>query len=237
MKHLFLFLSLLTLASAWQEPKRITRTLSADDAVIIRELGAVIVPKENVLTVEIILGNNEKQDADIQKDDLILMANGTKVTSVKELRTHYDDAAAGSEFKLGVKRGENLLLVKFTRKSEEELGKASGGKTMIMHIEQQPGETVLPALGLKLGTKKKNAVVLEVLPNAAQNFKTFLPKNGDIIRSLNGAAVSSAEEFDETYTELEVDSTVTIVLVRDGKESTVTFAKPKPMGRRMTITR
>ncbi len=238
MKHVLaaLLLSFLAVHSAHclfsQEPKRISRQFSMDDAVIIRELGAVIVPGKENLKVEIILGNNEKQNADIQKDDLVLMANGKKVRSVKELRELYENTKTGDEFKIGIKRGESLQLAKFTKKSEEELNKESGGNgRMVIRMEGKEGEQVLPALGLRLITKEKHAVVSGTLPTLDHNFKTFIPKENDVVLTLNGAKVSTAEEFDEVYTELKEGDSVTIEFSRNGKTSKETFAKPKPMGR------
>lgn len=235
MRTLTLLLLVCAALTARQEPKQITRSFSFDDAVILREIGAVITPKDEKLTVEVVLGNNEQQASDIRKDDIILMANGKKVPTVKSLRSLYEKTEPGQEFKLGVKRGEQLMLVSFLRKSEEEMNKQTGGKQMVMRMEQKEGEILLPALGLKLVTKERSAVVEEVLPAASSNFTAFMPKKGDIIRSVNGTAVNSAEGFDELYTGIEQGSTVSIVFSRSGKESTASFPKPKP--RMMMITR
>lgn len=241
MNHLLtlIFISLITVRSAHcaaialeQEPKRITRQFSMDDAIIIRELGAVIVTKDGQLTVDLILGNNEKQQADIQKDDLILMANGKKVKSVKDLREQYSAAAVGEEFKVGLKRGDHLMITRFTKKSEEELNKESGGKgQMVIRMDGNDGEQVLPALGLRVITKGTHAVVAGTLPTVGNNFKKFLPKEKDLILSVNGQTVSTADEFDAAYTEIETGEDVTIEFSRDGNVSKETFSKPKPMGR------
>ncbi len=235
MRTLILLLLVCSALTARQEPKQITRSFSFDDAVILREIGAVVTPKNDKLTVEVVLGNNEQQASDIRKDDIILMANGKKVPTVKSLRTLYEKTEPGQEFKLGVKRGEQLMLVSFLRKSEEEMNKQTGGKQMVMRMEQKEGEVLLPALGLKLVTKERSAVVEEVLPSASSNFTAFMPKKGDAIRSINGADVNSADAFDEKYTTLEQGSTVTIIFVRGGTENTASFTKPKP--KMMMITR
>ncbi|MBI2429155.1 MAG: PDZ domain-containing protein [Ignavibacteriales bacterium] len=234
MKYFLSLFYLLCLTTAAQEPKRMTRTLSADNAVIIREAGAVIVPKNDKLIVDIILGNHEQQSTDVQKDDEVLMANGKKVKTVKDLQEQYENTKVGDEFKIGLKRGENLLMAKFTKKSAEELNKAGG--TMVMRMEQKEGEEVLPALGLAFSTKDKQVVVNNVLPTAANNFKSFSPKAGDLIVSINGKATTDAESFVESYDALKEGDKVTIVFFRDGKESRETFSKPKPMGR-MIINR
>ena len=234
MKHLFavLIAALLLLTSLYsQEPKRFSRTISADDAVIIRELGAVIIPQANALVVDIILGNNEKSAADIQKGDLVLMANGKNVKSVKQLREMYDNAAVGQKFKLGVKRGENLFIASFTKKSEEKLNNDGGHGGLVIRMKKNEDETVLPALGLILTTKEKYVTVIKTLPTVTKNFTSFIPQENDLVLSINGTPVSTAEEFDETYTDLEQGDSVTIEFSRDGKTSSATLKKPKPMNR------
>ena len=232
MKYFLVFFLIVSAMSAAQEPKRMTRSFSSDNAVIIREVSAVIVEKNNNLIVDIILGNQEPSD--VQKDDEVLMANGKKVKTVKDLQEQYEKAKVGDEFKIGLKRGENLLMAKFTKKSEEELNKAGG--TMVMRMERKDGEEILPALGLSFGTKGKQIIINAVLPTAANNFKSFSPKSGDVIVSINGKSVTKAESFIEAYDALEEGDKVTIVLSRDGKENTEIFKKPKPMGR-MIINR
>ncbi len=229
MKYFLSFFLIPGLITASQEPKRVTRTLSSDNSAIIREVGAVIVPKNDKLIVDIILGNYEHQAADVMKDDEVLMANGKKVKTVKDLQEQYENTKVGDEFKIGLKRGENLLMAKFTKKSEEELNKAGG--TMVMRMEQKEGDEILPALGLSFSTKGKQVIINGVLPTAANNFKSFTPKEGDAIVSINGKSVAKAESFVEAYDALSEGDKVTLVFSRSGKESTVTFSKPKPMGR------
>ena len=152
------------------------------------------------------------------------------IKSIKDLREQYESANVGDEFKLGLKRGDNLLIAKFIKKSEEELNKMGGGK-MMMRMEKKDGEEVLPALGLVFGTKNNRVSVVNTLPTAEHNFKSFMPKQGDIIVSINDKNVKSAEEFAKAYDTYEEGDKVTITFLRDGKESKETLSKPKPMGR------
>lgn len=216
-----------------QEPKRMMRSFSSDDAVILREVGAVVVAKENGLAVDLILGNHEKESDEIQKDDAVLMVNGKKVTTVKGLRKLYEDAPVGSKFKIGLKRGENVQIATFVRKSDEEMNKSGGHGGMVMRMEKKEGEVVLPALGVILATKKNTVVVIGTLPTISKNFKTEIPQEGDLFQSINGTSVTTAEEFDEAYSELSEGDNVTILFSRDGKEMKESFNKPKPIGRVM----
>ncbi len=237
MKYIFVFFAAFVfITQGNQEPKRITRTLSMEDALIIREIGVVVVSKEKTLIVDIILGNNDQQQADIKKDDIILMANGKKVQTINDLRTLYENTTAGNEFKMGLKRGEHLQIAAFVKKSDQELNKDGGHGGMVFKMEKKEGEEMLPALGLSFGTKKSGVVVSSVLPTAEKNFRSITPKEGDVIVSINGTRVVNAEAFVKAYDGVNEGESVTIVLSRRGKEMTETFTKPKPM-RQMMITK
>lgn len=236
MKVLVSYCLLLTLfAHAWQEPKRITKTISMDDAMIIREVGAVVAKQNEKLIIDVVLGNTGQQSADIEKGDEILMANGKKVSSLKDLRTLYDKATVGTEFKIGLKRGERLQIAAFIKKSDDELNASGGG--MVMKLERNNGDEVLPALGLMFATKGKNVVVSGTLPTASRNFTSLEPEKGDVLVSINGTPVTTAEQFVDAYDALNEGDHVTIVLSRGGKETTQSFKKPKPMGRMMMMTK
>jgi S1-C subfamily serine protease len=237
MKYFLSFIAvILCIAQGSQDPKRITRTLSMDDALILREIGAVVVAKDNSLIVDIILANNDQQPTDIKKDDIILMANGKKVKTISDLRALYESATAGNEIKIGLKRGEHLQIAAFVKKSEQELNKDGGHGGMVFKMEKKEGEEMLPALGLSFGTKKNTVVISSVLPTAEKNFRSVTPKEGDVIVSINGTRVGNAEAFVEAYDNVNEGESVTIVLSRSGKEMKETFKKPKPMGR-MIMTR
>lgn len=231
MLALFSLLALFSGVAHCQEPKMITRTFNADDAAMLREANALIVLKDGGLVVDVILGNSDAPASELKKGDKILMANGKKVRTVKELQELYKATAAGSEMKLGAERDGNLFLVKFVRKSEEEMNAANAGNgRMVMRFEAKQGERILPALGLRVMTEKKHAVVAGTLPNVGRNFTAYTPAEKDIIVSLNGKNVSSAEGFDESYSALKEGAEVSIVFEREGKSTTVTFPKPKAAG-------
>lgn len=223
--------------SAAQEPKRITRTLSMDNAMIIREAGAAIVMKGDKLTVDIVFGNTEKQIIDIQKDDEVLMANGKKIKTIADLRESYAAAAVGAEYKLGIQRGEQLLIASFIKKSDEELNAGSGQGGMVMRMERKEGEEILPALGLAIVTQKDRVVVSAVLPTAEKNFTSFKPKKDDVIISINEKNISTAESFASAYDAFNEGDRITIRFSRNGKQQTAAFDKPKPAGRTMMITK
>ena len=229
----FCLVALIAATISVSQPQRQMMTFSAYDAFILREVGAVVLQNDGALVVAIVPAKDQRpketQDVNIEKDDKVMMANGKRVKNIKELRNAYEKTEVGAEFKLGMKRGEDLLIATITRKSAEDLDKQGG--TMTMHMSKKEGEEVLPALGLIVGTKNKHVSVNGVLPTASGNFKEFMPKEGDAILSINATSVSDVREFVGMYDEIKTASPVRIVFQRGEKADTVDFKKPQPQGR------
>jgi len=95
-----------------QTMKRIT---FEGEGFLIPEAGCLVTKDSTGLTVLDVMspGMRPKEYAglDIRQGDKILMANGVKLKSVKELQTLYEQAGVGSELKFGIARaGEKHLL-------------------------------------------------------------------------------------------------------------------------------
>ena len=95
-----------------QTMKRIT---FEGDAFLIPEAGCLVSMDSTSLSVLDVMppGMRPKEyaDLDVRLGDKILMVNGVKLKSVKDLRTLYEQAGVGSELKLGIARaGEKHLL-------------------------------------------------------------------------------------------------------------------------------
>jgi S1-C subfamily serine protease len=102
----------------------VRRTLTPDNSVVIFEIGAVITAEDGQLTVLDVMDPSDLPDGaaavDIQSGDRVMIFNGKKVETIKDLRAAYDVAEAGKTSKLGFKRGENLLVVEFKQLSPGE---------------------------------------------------------------------------------------------------------------------
>jgi S1-C subfamily serine protease len=236
MKPIQVFLALalcLPFLTRAQDPKPQMMMFSADNSFMLQELGAIIVEKEKVLTVEMMppkeIRSKETKEIDLQKGDIVQMANGKRMRTIKDFQDIYEKTSIGSEFKMGIRRGETQFLVALTKKSNEELAKAGG--PMRRMITKKEGEEILPALGLIISEKNKRIVISSVLPNATPNFKEFEPKENDVIASVNGKPVGSIKEFLSVYDGLSTGDKVTMELVRNSKATSVTFAKPQPQGK------
>lgn len=227
------------------------RMFAAGEVVSLAELGAIIVDRDGNLAVEIINAAEHRPEAyktvDLRKDDLIVMLNGKKLTTLAELQKGYEGFPIGNELKFGVKRGKDMMIVAFKKGDPKSfrmdfndvtMGDSTGAKPQMRIVTHRPGGgegEVLPAVGLILSAAKGGVQVSGTLPHVGDVFTANTPKDGDHIVSIQNKPVKTMTDFLDVFDNLTVGDKVTMVLSRDGKELTTTFVKPKPMGGPMII--
>lgn len=206
---------------------------SSGDGFAIPGPGAFVIKEGRDLKVEFVppAGNRPEQyrEVDLQPGDLILIANGKRVKTIRELENAHTGTAIGAEFKLGIQRGKQMMIVTFRKADPKDLPQ------MKMKIVTSGGEgtEVLPAVGVILAEKGKKVVIDKILPMETSAVHGRDVQQGDIITSLNGQAVLSTRDFVARYDALDVGTNVSWILDRKGKSVAVSFAKPKPVGRIM----
>jgi len=135
-KHLALFFALLiaatTILSA-QETKIIkkeggkTIITSEGDIFDVPELAVFITQEGDDLTITNMMDVNSRpkgyEDINVQLNDVILMANGKRMKSVNDLQNLYKEAKPGTTIKLGIKRGEEMMLTSFEKVDPDKLPK------------------------------------------------------------------------------------------------------------------
>ena len=89
----------------------------------LHELGALITPQEDGLTIEMVLSADQRKDEykeiDLKEGDIIKMMNGKRMSGVDVMQEAYDAMKVGDEIKLGIKRGQSLQIVTFARGDSE----------------------------------------------------------------------------------------------------------------------
>ena len=238
-----LTLALLTTAAVAQQqsPMRIkkierngpgVRRASSDKALTVPELSAVMSQNGEQVTVDFIMEPQMRvkgyEKTELQEGDVILMVNGRKVTSVENLEELYDTAATGSTVKFGVRRKEETLMASFVKADPKTLPK------LLMVVSHGDDEEMLgiPQVGLMLGSKGKEVVVNDVLPNEGTGLHGDA-QPGDVILKLNGEPVKSIKDFRSAYEKLSAGSRVELTTSRSGQNRSIDFAKPKEEGRMM----
>ena len=104
-----------------------TQELSADQFLSVPELAAMILEQKKEIVVDHIMEKEMRmkgyETTELQEGDHILMANGKKLGSLAELRDLYKSAATGATVKLGMKRGESMVIASFVKADAKDLPK------------------------------------------------------------------------------------------------------------------
>jgi len=234
----------------------ISRSDSSMDKIIgqpftLGEVGAVIVDNSKEIKIlhamPVDMRPKAYKDIDLKDGDVVLMCNGKRLKTLKELKEAYNATAVGADFKLGVKRGEERMIVAFAKADPKDLPKMqmtmstgdgsmpdSGGGNVRRMVFGGPGQNtgdVAPLVGLGIIVGKKDEVfkIVGVMQNAAKgaDFKV-----DDIVESLNGEKISSTQQLSEMYEKLAVGAKLELKYKRDGRPMQASLTKPEaPQGR------
>jgi len=220
-----------------------------DDVFFLQELGALITQDGETIKIDFAAPADsraaEYKSVDLESGDIIIMANGKKVKSVKDLRSRYDDMEIGEDVKFAVKRDKKMMIVAFPKADPENLPKAqmmmvqvdedgestvsatSESGTQVIKMEPgSAGNVTLIELGLLLGESEGTVIVTNLLPHASKFLGDSKIAEGDTVKSIQGKSVSALEEYSEIYESIPVGDTVRMVFLHDGKEISATIPRP-----------
>ncbi|MCM2271337.1 MAG: PDZ domain-containing protein [candidate division Zixibacteria bacterium] len=235
-----------------EKPKQQTRMLSAGSELwMLPEVGAVAVVKDGKLMFEMVSPAESRpkgyESVDIKQGDLIMMANGKKITGAKDIQAMYDSLAIGAELKLGIRRGEEMLIAAIKKADPATLpqrrmvikgdgpgagqGWASRQEHAIEIDDNARDVTPINGAGMIIGTLEKDIVVLAMLPSAKDILGDAAIQKGDKIIALQGTPVTSVEKFASDYEAIKIGEPVTITVNHAGKELKASFTKPEAVFR------
>jgi PDZ domain-containing secreted protein len=202
---------------------------SADNALIMGEIGAIITEEKGLVKVLMIPPKEQRpkemQEVDLAIGDEVGMAAGKRIKSIKELKDAYTHATVGEVFKLGVRREGEARVVSFVKKDEKDMPK---GQRMVIRQGGLGGDEnsdFFPAFGIGIEKKGSDIVISETLPNAPKDLK-----KGDVVKTLNGKEIKSVADFNKEFDATKIGGTLTLELVRDGKQVVVSAPRPEPKG-------
>ncbi len=222
------------------EGKRVIINDDGGDFFDIPELAVFISQSGDNLSVTNVMDVDARpkgyENIDIKLEDIVMMANGKRLTKLEDLETIYKDAKPGTTIKLGIKRGDQMMITSFDKADPDKLPKHK------MIIQKGDGEgdvnfLGIPSVGLILGSKGKKITVTEVLDNAKEQLQGADVKVGDEVQKINGKEIKSFDDLSKTYRKLDVGDNVELITSRSGKSHTVTFKKPEEKGGMKIIRR
>jgi S1-C subfamily serine protease len=205
------------------------------------EVGAVIVDNGKELKVlhamPVDMRLKAYKDIDIKDGDIVLMCNGKRLKTLKELEEAYNATAVAADFILGVKRGEERMIVAFAKADPKDLpkmqmnvssteGAMPGGPNVRRMVIGGGGQDIAPLMGLGIIVGKKDGAfkIVGVMQNAGKSADL---KVDDIVESFNGVKITSTQQLSEMYDKLAVGAKLDIKYKRDGKSMQASLAKPE----------
>lgn len=228
-----------------------TMIYDGDSMIMLPEIGCIIKIEDEKLIVQMKMdidnASIKQADIDLQKNDVIAMMNGKRLKSKKDFDDLYGGIAEGEKVKMGVKRGQDMLIVSFDKPAPISsqipgnkkiiMGGPSGGDTKAVFSQDGDNinlnlegniEGMLPILeiGMILG-EDDGVKIMNLLPNFADIFPEGKFVVNDLISALNGTKIATTDEFQKAFSEISTGDDVTITMLRDGKTIEETFKKPK----------
>jgi S1-C subfamily serine protease len=228
-------------------------TIGGDDAdgtAMIAELGALIFEKDSTLTVAHVMNEAMRPKAykkvDLKQDDIIMMVNGKRTRTAGDLNMILDSLKTGEEIKLAVRRDKGMQIVTFKKADPEDLpqikmvtssgpgdgeSEGHGGRKMTTITRTEGGAgsdgqlAVLMGSGLVFRQDGDAIVVAATMPHAKEVLGDIEVNEGDRILKIQDAEVTDPSMLQGFYDAIEVGTSVTLVLSRDGKEFTASFDK------------
>jgi S1-C subfamily serine protease len=200
------------------------------DVVFLREPAAVVAGESGVLVVKTLLPADRRHPSargiDLREADTVVMANGRRMHSAKDIRDLYASLSPGSACKLALRRGTEMRMADFVIARPDD--HAPTQMRIVAGGSDSAG--VFPALGVTLASRAGHVRVEHLIDGdkAVLHGRGVAP--GDRIVSVNGVAVSSVAAFARAFHTPAAGSALRLVVARGTVERTIVFPKPSPAG-------
>ncbi|MBI5727697.1 MAG: PDZ domain-containing protein [Ignavibacteriales bacterium] len=226
----FLFISIVLGIQAQQ----IVRKLSKGGGVFnLPEIGGVILGDNGKVFFDMMMPADDRKaeykSLDIKKDDVILMMNSKKITSIKEVEEMYNGAKPGDEVKFGLNRAGKNFLVSFKKGDPSQFQ----GMRTIIKTSDGAGKGISPIdeIGILAEEKEGKVFLTDILPFAPEALKNSGAKEQDVIVSINGTKTRSIKEVKKQLEKIGKGEKFTLGLQSGGKQKSISLKKEKPKGR------
>lgn len=215
-----------------------------DGIAMLPEVGAIVIMENGSLKVMAVAPATSRPAAyksvDLKEGDIVVMANGKRMAKPLNLDSLYKAAKVGDQIKLGIKRGEDMMIVAFAKADEKDLPKREikmmggpGGETKItrtggpmMEIHGDVANpTPFPGFAIVAGEKDGKVVIAGQIPIPEADPRAKDLKGGDVIVSIDDKPITTVAATDELLSGIGDGQDVKFVVERDGKQQTITVTK------------
>ena len=226
MKHFFIISVLIILGVSFSISQKMVRLVLAGRTDFnLQEVGTVFHQTNDTIRVSQTFNGNvraaENKDVDFQEGDVLVVANGTRVKSIKDLRKIYDDTKKNDILKLGIKRNGQSMIVD-VHKVEAKPDPNQKMTTMTFDTDDMK---LLPGIGFIEESGK--TIKLKDMPPDPEVAKVCPLKIGDQFKTINGKSITSFKQFKSLYKKVKVGDKVSLTIIRGGEEQTVSVTKPE----------
>jgi serine protease Do len=228
-----------------------TRDVTAD------RLGPLHLKEETGVEITMVDQDAPAGKAGLKEQDVILTLNAEKIASVEQLRRMIRETPPGRVINLGISRNGQLMTVQVQladRKIGLDYYPGASGKNfhvtlpampvmpempalpdldipvsiVVVHSSARSGlmvENLSPQLGDYFGVKNGEGVLVRSVERGSRAEKAGF-RAGDVITKVNGEPIRDSGDFTHALHSRK-DNTVSIGIVRDKKEQSVTLSLPE----------
>jgi len=228
-----------------------TRDITAD------RLGPLHLKEETGVEITMVDQDAPAGKAGLKEQDVILTLNGEKIASVEQLRRMIRETPPGRVVSLGISRNGQPMTVQVQladRKNGLDYYPGESGKNfhvplpampvmpempalpdldipmsiVVVHSSARSGlmvENLTPQLGDFFGVKNGEGVLVRSVERGSRAEKAGF-RAGDVITKVNGESIRDSGDFTHALRSRK-DNTVSIGIVRDKKEQSVTLSLPE----------
>jgi serine protease Do len=224
-----------------------TRDITAD------RLGPLHLKEETGVEITMVDQDAPAGKGGLKEQDVILTLNGEKIASVEQLRRMIRETPPGRLVSLGISRNGQLTTVQVQladRKNGLDYPAANGKSfhvtlpampvmpempdldipvsIVVVHSSARSGlmvENLTPQLGDYFGVKNGEGVLVRSVERGSRAEKAGF-RAGDVITKVNGEPIRDSGDFSHALHSRK-DNTVSIGIVRDKKEQSVTLSLPE----------
>ena len=234
------------------EGKPQMRMFNSGDIVFLNELGAIVMPRDKVLVIDMVSPPEQRAKeyklVDLKKDDEVIMINGKKAAALSDLRTAYDSLAAGQEVKLGIRRGKDMMIVSFVKADASKLpnrqvmafSTEDGNDSVItesLHGDGVKGKKVMrfgpgggniamiPEMGLILNEADAKIKVVGIQDDAPAGVKSSGVQTEDAVTMIDKSKVATVKDLLAIYDKIKPGTEFTLAIDRGGKTVEVKATK------------
>lgn len=215
------------------QAQQIVRKLSKGGGVFnLPEIGGIILGENGKVFFDMMMPAEarkaEYKSLDIKKDDVILMMNSKKITSVKDVEEMYNDTKPGEEVKFGLNREGKNFLVSFKKGDPSQF---KGMRTIIKNSDGAgKGISPMEEIGVLIEEKDGKIIITDILPFAQEALKNSGVKVQDVIVSINGTKTKSIKEVKKQLEKISEGEKFTLGIQSGGKLKSISLKKEKPEG-------